>query len=99
MKIILLTSIINVLINDMNRRNDITMKRLQRDSLIEKQIAASINKVKLNDNGFVIPEYKDVISAMTMYLFNCYDKIEIYSDKQIANLDVIYYNITNLLNT
>ena len=62
----------------MNRRNDITMKRLQRDSLIEKQIAASINKVKLNDNGFVIPEYKDVISTMTMYLFNCYDKIEIY---------------------
>ena len=48
----------------MNRRNDITMKRLQRDSLIEKQIAASINKVKLNDNGFVIPEYKDVINAM-----------------------------------
>ncbi len=83
----------------MNGRNDITMKRLQRDSLIEKQIAASINKVKLNDNGFVTPEYKDVISAMTMYLFNCYDKIEIYSDKQIANLDVIYDNITNLLNT
>lgn len=83
----------------MNRRNDITMKRLQRDSLIEKQIAASINKVKLNDNGFVTPEYKDTINVMTMYLFNCYDKIEIYSDKQIANLDVIYYNITNLLNT
>ena len=83
----------------MNRRNDITMKRLQRDSLIEKQIAASINKVKLNDNGFVIPEYKDVISAMTMYLFNCYDKIEIYNSKQISNLDVIYDNITNLLNT
>ena len=75
------------------------MKRLQRDSLIEKQIAASINKVKLNDNGFVIPEYKDVISAMTMYLFNCYDKIEIYNSKQISNLDVIYDNITNLLNT
>lgn len=83
----------------MNRRNDITMKRLQRDSLIEKQIAASINKIKLNDNGFVTPEYKDIINVMTMYLFNCYDKIEIYDSKQIANLDVIYYNITNLLNT
>lgn len=85
--------------NDMNRRNDITMKRLQRDSLIEKQIAASINKVKLNDNGFVTPEYKDTINVMAMYLFNCYDKIEIYNSKQIANLDVIYDNITNLLNT
>lgn len=83
----------------MNRRNDITMKRLQRDSLIEKQIAASINKVKLNDDGFVTPEYKDTINAMTMYLFNCYDKIEIYSDERIASLDVIYDNITNLLNT
>lgn len=83
----------------MNRRNDITMKRLQRDSLIEKQIAASINKVKLNDNGFVTPEYKDTINVMTMYLFNCYDEIEIYNSKQIANLDVIYDNITNLLNT
>lgn len=83
----------------MNRRNDITMKRLQRDSLIEKQIAASINKVKVNDNGFVTPEYKDAINVMTMYLFNCYDKIEIYNSKQIANLDVIYDNITNLLNT
>lgn len=83
----------------MNRRNDITMKRLQRDSLIEKQIAANINKVKLNDNGFVTSEYKDTINIMTMYLFNCYDKIEIYSDKQIDNLDVIYDNITNLLNT
>lgn len=75
------------------------MKRLQRDSLIEKQIAASINKIKLNDNGFVSPEYKDVINAITMHLFNCYDKIEIYSNEQIANLDVIYDNITNLLNT
>lgn len=75
------------------------MKRLQRDSLIEKQIAASINKVKLNDNGFVTPEYKDTINVMIMYLFNCYDKIEIYDSKQIANLDVIYDNITNLLNT
>ena len=83
----------------MNRRNDITMKRLQQDSLIEKQIAASINKIKLNDNGFVSPEYKDVINAIIMYLFNCYDKIEIYDSKQIANLDVIYDNITNLLNT
>lgn len=83
----------------MNRRNDITMKRFQRDSLIEKQIAASINKVKLNDNGFVTPEYKDTINVMTMYLFNCYDKIEIYDSKQIANLDIIYDNITNLLNT
>lgn len=83
----------------MNRRNDITMKRLQRDSLIEKQIAASINKVKLNDNGFVTSEHKDAINVMTMYLFNCYDKIEIYNSKQIANLDVIYDNITNLLNT
>lgn len=83
----------------MNGRNNITIKRLQRDSLIEKQIAASINKVKLNDNGFVIPEYKDVINTMTVYLFNCYDKIEIYDSKQIANLDVIYDNITNLLNT
>ena len=83
----------------MNRRNDITMKRLQRDSLIEKQIAASINKVTLNDNVFVTPEYKDTINVMTMYLFNCYDKIEIYDSKQIANLDVIYDNITNLLNT
>lgn len=83
----------------MNRRNDITMKRLQRDSLIEKQIAASINKVKLNDNGFVTPEYKDTINVTTMYLFNCYDKIEIYDSKQIANLDIIYDNITNLLNT
>lgn len=83
----------------MNRQNDITMKRLQRDSLIEKQIAASINKVKLNDNGFVTPEYKDTINVMTMYLFNCYDKIEIYNSKQIANLDVIYDNIINLLNT
>jgi len=83
----------------MNRRNDITMKRLQRDSLIEKQIAASINKVKLNDNGFVTSEHKDAINVMTMYLFNCYDKIEIYDSKQIANLDVIYDNITNLLNT
>lgn len=83
----------------MNRQNDITMKRLQRDSLIEKQIAASINKVKLNDNGFVTPEYKDIVNAMTMYLFNCYDKIEIYSDEQIASLDIIYDNITNLLNT
>lgn len=82
----------------MNRRNDITMKRLQRDSLIEKQIAASINKIKLNDNGFVTPEYKDTINVMTMYLFNCYDKIEIYDSKQIANLDIIYDNITNLLN-
>lgn len=75
------------------------MKRLQRDSLIEKQIAASINKVNLNDNGFVTPEYKDIINTMTMYLFNCYDKIEIYSDEQIASLDIIYDNITNLLNT
>lgn len=75
------------------------MKRLQRDSLIEKQIAASINKVKLNDNGFVTPEYKDTIDVMTMYLFNCYDKIEIYDNKQTANLDIIYDNITNLLNT
>ena len=75
------------------------MKRLQQDSLIEKQIAASINKIKLNDNGFVSPEYKDVINAIIMYLFNCYDKIEIYDSKQIANLDVIYDNITNLLNT
>lgn len=75
------------------------MKRLQRDSLIEKQIAASINKVKLNDNGFVISEYKDTINAITMYLFNCYDKIEVYNNEQIANLDVIYDNITNLLNT
>lgn len=83
----------------MNRRNDITMKRLQRDSLIEKQIAANINKVKLNDNGFVTPEYKDAINVMTMYLFNCYDKIEIYNSKQIANLDIIYNNITNFLNT
>lgn len=83
----------------MNRQNDIIMKRLQRDSLIEKQIAASINKVKLNDNGFVTPEYKDTINVMTMYLFNCYDKIEIYSNNQIANLDVIYDNINNLLNT
>lgn len=83
----------------MNGRNDITMKRLQRDSLIEKQIAASINKVKLNDNGFVTSEHKDAINVMTMYLFNCYDKIEIYNSKQIANLDVIYDNITNLLNT
>lgn len=69
------------------------------DSLIEKQIAASINKVKLNDNGFVTSEHKDAINVMTMYLFNCYDKIEIYDSKQIANLDVIYDNITNLLNT
>lgn len=83
----------------MNGRNDITMKRLQRDSLIEKQIAASINKVKLNDNGFVTSEHKDTINVMTMYLFNCYDKIEIYSNNQIANLDVIYDNINNLLNT
>lgn len=83
----------------MNEGNDITMKRLQRDSLIEKQIAASINKVKLNDNGFVTSEHKDAINVMTMYLFNCYDKIEIYDSKQIANLDVIYDNITNLLNT
>lgn len=83
----------------MNGRNDITMKRLQRDSLIEKQIAASINKVKLNDNGFVTSEHKDAINVMTTYLFNCYDKIEIYDSKQIANLDVIYDNITNLLNT
>lgn len=83
----------------MDRQNDITMKRLQRDSLIEKQIAASINKVKFNDNGFVTSEHKDAINVMTMYLFNCYDKIEIYDSKQIANLDVIYDNITNLLNT